>query len=140
MDRSDNEFIDLFEKWCDDNIDHEEPITICGDFNINLLNKTCSTSKRILRVIQSLGLKQIVTEPTRVTENTKSLIDYVVTNNYNMKASVLLDDKISDHSTITFNTGEIKVNNVKFIERLVNYSKEVFINNLLNVEWYNSYS
>jgi len=123
----------LFEKWCDENIDHEERITICGDFNINLLTKS-TYSNRIISVIQSMGLKQIISDPTRVTENSKTLIDYVITNNYNMKATVLMNDKITDHSTIVFDVGSVKACKNKSIEKLIDYSKEVFIDKLMKIE------
>lgn len=82
-------------------LDYEQSIFVCGDFNINLLTRTCY-SEKMLRVINDLPLKQIVKEPTRVTKESKTLIDYVLTKNYDQRADVLLDDKITDHSTISF--------------------------------------
>lgn len=133
---NENEFIDAFLNWCGNYLDFESFKVICGDFNINLFSET-SSSKRMKSALNSLGLKQVVIEPTRVTKTSKTLIDYVVTNNYNMKAAVLFDEKISDHSTICFNAGMYKPKKIKakYVDKLVKYSKEKFINNLLNIEW-----
>lgn len=135
---SDSEFIDLFEKWCEENVNHEELITICGDFNVNLMTRS-TYSNKISNVIRSMGLKQIISDPTRVTETSRSLIDYVITNDYNMNATVLLSDKITDHSTIVFNVGSVKVCKGKSVEKLIDYAKEVFVGNLLRIEWEKSY-
>lgn len=137
---NDGEFIDMFESWCDENINFKEPITICGDFNINLMTKSCY-SDRIMSVIQSLGLKQIVRNPTRVTEHSKTLIDFVVTNNYNMKATVLGNDKVSDHSTITFSIGAVEME-MEFLSSHLKLSikefiKSVTMSNANTKVWYN---
>lgn len=42
---NDNEFIAAFQSWCEEKLNYEESIYICGDFNINLLTKTCYSKK-----------------------------------------------------------------------------------------------
>lgn len=48
-------------------------------------------------------MKQVVNDYTRVTRNSKTLIDLIITNEYNIKAEVLNNYIISDHSTIVIN-------------------------------------
>ena len=63
--------------------------------NMDLL-KQSGISKTYLYMFLSFGLKQKVTEPTRVTILSDSCIDYVLTNDHNLITRVLKTD-ISDH-------------------------------------------
>lgn len=96
-----------------------------------------AVSRKITDVINQNGMKQLVKKPTRTTETSKSLIDYVISNNYMLKYKFLVNEKISDHETISFslNTSLQPKNKSKAITKLVNYSDEKFKNNLLNVNW-----
>lgn len=135
--QSDSEFLNYFEKWCEEQIDHSEMNVICGDFNINL-KITDTYSKRIINIIRDLGMKQFVKTETRVTKTSKTLIDLVVSNNFNLNVTVQTNDKISDHSTISFNIPNISSaenNNDVFVDRLINYSSERFINELKQINW-----
>lgn len=52
-------------------------------------------------IITDNSFKQIVNEYTRITETTKSLIDWVITNKFsNIEAKVDTKCKISDHETV----------------------------------------
>ena len=53
-------------------------LTIMGDFNIDV-SKYTSDSQCWLESMGDLHLHQIVTESTRVTENTSTLLDHVFT-------------------------------------------------------------
>lgn len=70
-------FLDHFEQWCEYNINFERKNIICGDFNIDL-RKSSTYSDRVIRIIQSLGMKQLVMAPTRITKDSRTLIDYVI--------------------------------------------------------------
>ncbi|KAJ8961535.1 hypothetical protein NQ318_014786 [Aromia moschata] len=54
-------------------------------------------------MLDSLGLKQIVREPTRTTNISSTLIDYVITNRNDVIADVYDKPNISDHSVIAVN-------------------------------------
>lgn len=129
-----DEFVDYFERWCDTSIKHNNNNLICGDFNIDLLKST-SHSERVKKVIQNMGMKQMVTNPTRVTSRSRTLIDYVISNMSNLNVKVLLDDKVSDHSTITFEVKNEVMNKEKRVTKLCGYTKERFIAKLTEVEW-----
>src|ERR1700744_3583738 len=90
----------------------------------------------MIRIIQQLGMKQLVMTPTRITKDSRTIIDYIISNVNNLHVKVLLDEKISDHSTISFNIlNKVEKNEVREVTKLCKYSKEVFIKNLLNVDW-----
>ena len=56
---------------------------ILGDININTQNK--SFAKKYLNVITSNGAVSVITEPTRVTAKTATVIDHIITNDSNHK-------------------------------------------------------
>lgn len=135
---TDKQFLDYFELLSEEVVDHSQRIYICGDFNIDLL-KRFTYSERVIRIIQSLGMKQLVRSPTRVTKDSRTLIEYVISNDYNTSVNVLLEEKISDHSTITFSSSSDRNcghdNKKEMIEKLVKYSREDFMNELKKVDW-----
>ena len=62
--------------------DNQE-VYILGDLNINLINNQKHTPygiKQYQEFCSLHGLKQLITSPTRVTENSSSLLDHVLTN------------------------------------------------------------
>ena len=74
-------------------------IFIYGDFNLNVLeiaqNKFIS---EYIETIFSYGYLQLVTKPTRVAENSATLIDHVLTNSSIQNHDIfLLCTKLSDH-------------------------------------------
>ena len=85
---------------------------IVGDFNINLLNSNNNTViKSYSNMIYSQGCLPIITQPTRITENSSTLIDHVYTNNTTkeMKSFILLHD-LTDHMPIIVSTNLKKLN------------------------------
>lgn len=137
---SDAEFIQYFQSWCQNNLNEDELNIITGDFNLDQLSESFYGNK-IKTVINSLGMKQLVKSPTRVVKRSRTLIDYVVSNDYKLKVKVLTDEKVSDHSTIVIDLNQSfeKDNKVEYKTKIVDYSKEQFIDRLLNVNWAESY-
>ena len=96
---------------------NKNEIYVLGDFNINLLenNKyilneslSCKANRSMTPLIrqyieffQSYSLKQILREPTRITCNTSSLLDHILSNSLQkISSSGILDIGISDHKLI----------------------------------------
>lgn len=74
---------------------------IClGDFNLNWKISTFYTDK-CRSIIYEAGLKQLINEYTRITENSRTLIDYVVSNTEMLKCVVHSTPRVSDHSIIS---------------------------------------
>ena len=91
-------------------------LIIIGDLNINYLNKD---SHRLLKDNIALqGLKQIIKEPTRVTKDSQSLIDVILTNRPdNLCIANVLLSSLSDHDIIGCRR---KVNNIKLSDITIN--------------------
>ena len=53
---------------------------LLGDFNCNMISNTDNNTRLLNEVADIYGLHQLITEPTRITQNTSTLIDVVFTN------------------------------------------------------------
>ena len=70
---------------------------LLGDFNIDLL----SAQSQWQTLIRLTGLKQLIQQPTRVTERSATLLDHIYTNNTNViKKPSVSDLCMSDHKPI----------------------------------------
>lgn len=96
---SDSDFLEFLENiWLENVVESNVDNLIAGDFNINWLNY--KDSERLRSVMQGFGLKQIVTESTRCTAYSESMIDLVFSSSPKTKVSVIKNHKISDHETL----------------------------------------
>lgn len=120
------EFCDAFDKIIETICETNYEIVIAGDFNIDW-SKDETYKNRIQVTLNDNGLKQIVTDYTRVTKNTKTIIDYVITNNYNIYARNNGENKIADHEAIdiTIPNRYNEVSTKKEIE-IFKYNKNLF--------------
>ena len=72
---------------------------LLGDFNIDLLKRIPDSWESIMSLF---GLHQIISQPTRTTPTSSTLLDHIYTNNVQMVSGVAVDDVcISDHCPIT---------------------------------------
>ena len=76
---------------------------LLGDLNCNLASPTLDANTRHLLEISDLyGLKQLITEPTRVTESSSTLIDLIFTNHADkVSCSGFSHIGISDHRRLS---------------------------------------
>lgn len=91
-----NLFIESFENWCDDVLDLSTMNMITGDFNINWI-KNDYISDKLKSLCNYLYLKQKVSDYTRISKYSKTLIDLVLTNNTNLKVEMVDSLNVSDH-------------------------------------------
>ena len=62
----------------------ENETVLLGDFNIDLKNsKNCALVKNYNSLLRTCGLTQIISEPTRVTDTTSSLLDHILVSDVN---------------------------------------------------------
>ena len=54
---------------------------ICGDFNFDLLKIDSDNTQRFFNILCSYGFLPHILQPTRVTENTVTVIDNIFSNN-----------------------------------------------------------
>ena len=71
---------------------------LSGDLNIDL-NNPSSLSNQYLDLLQNYHCTQMVTEATRVTSTTQSLIDHFIVNFKGVKIEVS-DDQVADHRSV----------------------------------------
>ena len=100
---SDSIFIEAVERICKDNITNNNKFILFGDFNINYLNSDNFYTNKIKNTFTMLGLEQIINTPTRVTNNSSTLIDYIVTNQSGLNTGILNTIEITDHTALYAN-------------------------------------
>ena len=71
-------------------------VVLMGDFNINLVQPLTSSANDLLMLTSGSTLSPSITIPTRVAENTHSLIDSTFSTLSPLSASVIVSD-MSDH-------------------------------------------
>ena len=114
---------------------------LLGDLNCNLLPCTSDhNSANLTNILDIYGLSQLITEPTRITANSQSLIDVCITNcPQKVPSSVVLHLGISDHSLVCMirktryaNAGSTKVIEMRNFNL---FNKDKFLNDLKQKEW-----
>lgn len=110
---------------------------IClGDKNVNLLSNTSNEAKLLRQVLKISIAFQLVNEPTRVTENSASLIYHIITIVRSVKverigiidAPSIIDDidvKLTDHKLVF---GIFEFSKHKQESKLVNYRNDARFN------------
>ena len=73
IDKSENIISQLCTEW-------DGLLVITGDFNIDLLRPEQPQVKQYIDMLESLNLHQHVEQPTRITANSKTLIDHIISN------------------------------------------------------------
>jgi hypothetical protein len=73
------------------------PCILLGDFNVNLLSDPHMANE----LDTSFGFKQRITEPTRVTPKSATLIDHVYTADIECVTSKVTELHIADHSAVS---------------------------------------
>ena len=108
-----------------------------GDMNCNLLDTELNAhSRRLVDIMDIYQLRQIIKEPTRLTNNISSLVDLFVTSNpQKVKTSGVIRIGISDHYVIyacTKASLTYKSSSPKIVESrsFKNYSKSAFQSDL----------
>ena len=124
--------------------DNQE-VYMLGDLNINLINNQKHTPNGIKRYQEfcSLhGLKQLIASPARVTDNSSSLLDHVLTNSTDrISQSGVVDTGLSDHQLIycTKRVNRTKFNTHRYIRTrsLKNYSQSSYLEKLNEINFPN---
>ena len=75
-------------------------VFIMGDMNVNYKNQLSAEFKKLNFFIKANCMSQVITNTTRNSDKTKSLLDVVLTNSNYVSAAGTLDHFISDHQPI----------------------------------------
>lgn len=91
-------FLNEFENSVANCLPCSENILCLGDINIDFLNFENRATIYMQNILESLGLYQIITQPTRTTLTTTSLLDLIITSDSSLiKNSGVIDCHLSDH-------------------------------------------
>ena len=137
-----NQFIELFHDILHKIKTERKSCYLMGDWNLNLLNyETHSNTANAIDMIYSYGFVPLIDRPTRITNESATIIDNIFTNEHffvtkSLNGICLTD--ISDHfpifhlSNIILNDTEDKV----IIKRsFTSRNKQAFLNEISNTNW-----
>ena len=116
-----------------------KPIYILGDLNCNLLNSSDPASQALVNFCTSFNLSQMITQPTRVTESSATLIDVILTSHENLIIDTkVMPSSISDHDLIyaVLKLKRQRPNPVYITTRIFkNYQQDDFLRDISMVPW-----
>lgn len=125
-------FKEQFEKIIDFLLNKYKFLIITGDFNVDL--DACTPyAKDLHNVLLSFGMGHLISNPTRITVNSSSCIDNVLTNlDISNISAKTCDPHLGDHLGITINVvSSVAVNhNVSSVRRLISKNR---INKFANI-------
>ena len=113
-----------------------------GDINIDFSDTNSGMFKKYLNILNGFHLKQLITEATRISGTTRSLLDHVLTNSKGkISHSGVLCNSFSDHLPIFL----LRLNNknpsglcspiIKKIRSLKSYSPQYLCTELRKCDW-----
>ena len=115
-------------------------LILLGDFNVDQYNGCKQNKQKLMNFARSVDMSQIITEPTRITSTTRSLIDLVFVNNqHRIVDSGVVSLSLSDHSLVYC---VVKSGVKKAPPRTIEYrsyksfNANTFIQDLNNVPWH----
>jgi hypothetical protein len=132
--------MELLSNLCSDFSDYNSPIYTLGDFNLDVLQYANSTQvTEYIDLLFSFGLIQIVANPTRVTLNSATLIDHILTNSSSSTNDItILTSKLSDHFPIILNKkNSLKKSGSEYFESrdFSQNNMDSFRNLLIRTDW-----
>jgi hypothetical protein len=130
-----NDFCEFFNYLCESLTSINSNLHIFGDINYDF--KKDIVAKKLKTVARSFNLKQLVEKPTRVTNESSTIIDWYFTNRKNVTCEVLAENQISDHFSLSANFNCKSTSNDSFItvKSWKNYSIERLNYSLDQIDW-----
>ena len=77
-------WLDMFSDHLENVYDECKELLLLGDMNINMLSSddtNSASTHKLMHILNSVNLVQIITKPTRATTQSKTLIDHIYTSN-----------------------------------------------------------
>lgn len=90
-------FLEYFKNFLATIYTDYDRIVCGGDFNVDLLNPTDTKVGKLESMMDSFSLKQVISEPTRVSATSCTLIDLIFTNIDLVSEAVVHTSQLSDH-------------------------------------------
>ena len=134
-----NMFFDEFESLVTALADPQPDLVFLGDFNIDYLNSANSNSAQFRMITQSLGLGQLISQPTRVTPTNSSCIDhiYISPPGFALEAGVSvcgLSDHDLEYVTISRKGKRAEPIKVEYVD-YKHFVESDFIKGLEEIDW-----
>ena len=80
------------------NISDSVELVLLGDFNVNFLEVNKTAKRKLMRMANLHDLERVISQPTRITASSKTLIDLLFTNSgHRVVDSGVINLTISDH-------------------------------------------
>ena len=113
-----------------------KPVYILGDLNCNMLDANDPACQSLTKFCSSFNFSQLIKQPTRVTENSKTLIDVFLTSTPNLVAETkVIPVSISDHDLV-FASLKLKKERTKpvyiYARSYKRYNREAFFKDMSN--------
>nr|CAH7729994.1 unnamed protein product [Callosobruchus chinensis] len=136
-------FLDELETTVSNLVATTDDILFMGDLNIDLINETSRGNALFTSLLESVGLNQLVTEPTRITVNSQTLIDVICTSNLDrvVSCNVKSVDAMSDHELISCSL-DLKKDTTPMTHTFRNYRNldiSALTSELKSIPWQNLY-
>ena len=131
--------IEILENILDDMNLTKIEIFLLGDFNIDILEKNNDKNKKFINTLKQFGLKQLIDEPTRYSNEKNSGIDLIFTNSDIISKSGVANINLSDHQMILLTRKKAKSTKQRcsFEGRSYrHYNKEIFQEQIENANWH----
>ena len=99
-----------------------------------------SNAKHLTNIYELFTFKQLITEPTRVTANSSSIIDHIATTSpRNIVTAGVIPISLSDHFMVfcvrKFEGGVIKDHKTIKTRRMKNFNEQMFLNDVASINW-----
>jgi len=132
-------FLNKFSDKLNSIMDNFQELYILGDINID---KKSPLAKQYNEICCFHGLKQLIKSPTRITVNTSTTLDHILTNSKEkVSESGVIDISLSDHQMIFFTRKSTKQKFYKHkninVRSMKNYSEIEFLNILKEIDFPN---
>lgn len=136
-------FFQYYEDILTDLFSSSDALFCIGDFNIDMGNLGNKLSESLQSIADVFGLKQLITEPTRISNYSSSTIDLIFYNQDDVVDVGTRDIQVSDHNLIFCNIQtENKNADVSYsfkYRRLTSINKLLFQHDLENIPWHTFY-
>ena len=104
---------------------HNAEITVMGDLNINYKNRNSAPFKLLKEIECDFGLKQLIETGTRITSQSATVIDLILTDCVHVSDSGVLNIYISDHLPVYYVRKKSRERNTKKMVTGRSYKKNV---------------
>lgn len=130
-------FLEDFVDICDTVFSNNNKCLLIGDFNLDYLSLNSYYVNKIKDVFNTYGITQLITEPTRCTYDTATLVDFVLTNTNDVTSIVHICPRIADHYIISVNFANRNLPDIKYCKKYRNLNEQNILNINLSLISYN---